>query len=173
MKNLPASFRDPSGHLFHLNGELYRSVQPSYADNYEHLMSSGLYESLLDKLLIVRHEEVELDVNAYKTLKPELIPYISYPYEWSFSQLKDAALLTLRVNKEAMKFGMNLKDASAYNVQFLRGKPVPESVYLNKRFLELVFKYDNPIRPSDINPQWSTNKTSISILSMRIDPASD
>ena len=50
---------------------------------------------------------------------------------------------------------------------------VPESVYLNKRFLELVFKYDNPIRPSDINPQWSTNKTSISILSMRIDPASD
>lgn len=124
MKNLPASFRDPSGHLFHLNGELYRSVQPSYADNYEHLMSSGLYESLLDKLLIVRHEEVELDVNAYKTLKPELIPYISYPYEWSFSQLKDAALLTLRVNKEAMKFGMNLKDASAYNVQFLRGKPV-------------------------------------------------
>jgi ribosomal protein L11 methylase PrmA len=124
MKNLPASFRDPSGHLFRLDGELYRSVQPSYAANYEQLMSSGLYESLTDKLLMVRHDEVELDVNAYKTLKPELIPYISYPYEWSFSQLKDAALLTLQVNKEAMKFGMNLKDASAYNVQFFRGKPV-------------------------------------------------
>jgi hypothetical protein len=50
---------------------------------------------------------------------------------------------------------------------------VPESVYLDKQFLELVFQYDNPIRPSDINPRWSTAAKSISLMSMRIDPTSN
>lgn len=60
----------------------------------------------------------------YKILKPEVMPFISYPYEWSFSQLKDAALTTLEIQKKALDFGMTLKDASAYNIQFLRGRPV-------------------------------------------------
>lgn len=81
-------------------------------------MSSALYKSPIDKRLMVSRSEVDLDVKAYKILKPELAPYISYPYQWSFSQSKDTALLTLKVNREAMKFGINLKDASAYNVQF-------------------------------------------------------
>ncbi|MBT3833885.1 MAG: SAM-dependent methyltransferase [Gammaproteobacteria bacterium] len=124
MKNLSASFRDPSGHLFWQDGELYRSVEPSYAAEYDLLMSSGLYDALIEKGLMVRHDEVGIGIESYRTLKPELVPYISYPYEWSFNQLKDAALLTLQVNREALKYGMSLKDASAYNVQFLRGKPV-------------------------------------------------
>ena len=49
---------------------------------------------------------------------------ISYPYEWCFSQLKDAALLTLRLQRAAMERGMSLKDATAYNVQFDAGRPV-------------------------------------------------
>jgi hypothetical protein len=52
------------------------------------------------------------------------VPFVSYPYEWCFSALKDAAMLTLAVHKRALKFGMALKDASAYNVQFPAGKPV-------------------------------------------------
>ena len=50
------------------------------------------------------------------------MPFISYPYEWSFGQLKDAALATLSIQKRALKAGMSLKDASAYNIQFVRGK---------------------------------------------------
>ena len=61
---------------------------------------------------------------GYKIIKPEPIPFISYPYEWCFSQLQDAALTTIRILKRALEFGMSLKDASAYNIQFLRGKPI-------------------------------------------------
>ena len=64
------------------------------------------------------------DVDAYKILQPQRIPFISYPYEWSFSQLKDAALATLEIQLRALDHGMILKDASAYNIQYLAGKPV-------------------------------------------------
>ncbi|MGZ9223589.1 MAG: SAM-dependent methyltransferase, partial [Anaerolineales bacterium] len=59
---------------------------------------------------------------AYKIIQPERVPFISYPYEWSFGQLKDAALATLSIQRRALKAGMSLKDASAYNIQFVRGK---------------------------------------------------
>ena len=77
MKNLSASFRDPSGHLFWQDGELYRSVEPSYAAEYDLLMSSGLYDALIEKGLMVRHDEVGIGIESYRTLKPELVPYIS------------------------------------------------------------------------------------------------
>lgn len=124
MKN--SSFRDNSGYMFKFNGEVYRQINKVYQSNYETLMDNGLYEAL-DGLLI-RHQEVELDrniePNCFKIIKPEQIRYITYPYEWTFSQLKDAALLTLRIQKIAMKYGMSLKDSSAYNIQFVDGKPV-------------------------------------------------
>ena len=59
---------------------------------------------------------------AHKIIQPERVPFISYPYEWSFGQLKDAALATLSIQRRALKVGMSLKDASAYNIQFVRGK---------------------------------------------------
>jgi hypothetical protein len=78
--------------------------------------------------LLIPHQEVEQgeaqDEAAYKILQPELVPFISYPYEWSFGQYKDAALATLSIQKRALKVGMSLKDASAYNIQFMDGKPV-------------------------------------------------
>ena len=91
-------------------------------------MSSGLYDELVADGLLVPHEETT-DVasprpGAYKVLKPEVVDFISYPYEWSFSQLKDAALLTLDIQKRAMERGMSLRDATAYNIQFHRGRPV-------------------------------------------------
>ena len=90
-------------------------------------MNSELYQKLEEKNLIITHSEIEnLDIGCdyYKIIKPEKIPFISYPYEWSFSQLKDAALLTLRIQKAAMKYGMTLKDGSAFNIQFHNGHPI-------------------------------------------------
>ncbi|MFO7793584.1 MAG: class I SAM-dependent methyltransferase [Candidatus Nanohaloarchaea archaeon] len=123
MKREEASFRDPDGFIFRKDGEILRQVNESYREDYEKLMESGLYEELVEKGLLVEHEERESE-KAYKVLKPEEIEFISYPYEWSFSQLKDAALLTLEIQKIANEYGMTLKDASAYNVQFKNGKPV-------------------------------------------------
>jgi hypothetical protein len=78
--------------------------------------------------MMINHEEVDIPAFdariSYKLIQPEIVPFISHPFEWSFSQLKDAALLTLEIHKRALQFGMILKDASAYNVQFLRGRPV-------------------------------------------------
>ena len=119
------SFRDPSGFLFYQEGVVYRQINITYKENYDYLMQSGLYESLANRALLIPHEEVHLELaqhdNVYKIIKPELIPFISYPYEWSFSQLKDAALLTLQIQKKSLEFGMSLKDCSAYNVQFRNG----------------------------------------------------
>ncbi len=92
------------------------------------LIGSGLYKTLISKKLLIRHEEVAIPPDqpdrAFRIIKPVIIPFISYPYEWSFSQLKNAALLTLRIQKISLDHGMTLKDASAYNVQFIEGKPV-------------------------------------------------
>lgn len=126
--SLPGSFRDPSGFLFVQDGSLYRQVNNAYRENYDHLIQSGLYESVTDSGVMIAHEEVGTDLartdDAYKIVKPETVPFISYPYEWCFSQLKDAALVTLRIQKTALDSGMTLKDASAYNIQFTNGKPV-------------------------------------------------
>lgn len=122
---LPSSFRDPSGFIFSDEGEIFRQVNHPYSEHYDLLMGSGLYQDLAGCGLLVEHEEVATpSIDAYRILRPEPIPFISYPYEWSFSQLKHAALATLDVQKRALAYGMTLKDASAYNIQFLRGRPV-------------------------------------------------
>jgi hypothetical protein len=125
-EQLSASFRDPSGFLFSRDGVLYRQINRAYAEDYARLMDSGLYEKLVKAGLLIPHVESQQTAadadSAFKVIEPEQVPFISYPYEWSFSQLKDAALATLSIQKRALKLGMTLKDASAYNIQFLRGR---------------------------------------------------
>jgi len=121
------SFRDPSGHLFMHGGRIYRQINEAYRNDYDHLIDSGLYEKLTKDRLLVPHSTVGNELaptSAYKVIQPDPIPFISYPYEWCFGQLKDAALLTLGVQQIALEHGMVLKDSSAYNVQFLRGRPI-------------------------------------------------
>ncbi len=127
---LNASFRDPSGFLFSRGGVLFRQINRVYAEDYARLMESGLYDRLVKAGLLIPHVEVEApraernrSAEAFKVIQPERVPFISYPYEWSFSQLKDAALATLSIHKRALKYNLALKDASAYNIQFVRGKP--------------------------------------------------
>jgi ribosomal protein L11 methylase PrmA len=129
MEPLPSSFRDPSGFVFSHTGSVYRQINNSFARNYDMFIASGLYDKLVNRGLLVAHEDI-IDgtipkaFDCYKLIKPQQISFISYPYEWSFSQLKAAAMLTLRVQHEAIKHGFVLKDASAFNVQFIDSKPV-------------------------------------------------
>ncbi|HLK27450.1 MAG TPA: hypothetical protein VKT28_02630 [Puia sp.] len=124
----PASFKDPSGFVFKANGKYYRQVNKSYKEDYDLLMSSGLYKALVDKKLLIPHTELNENFTQsedwYKTLLPEQLSFISYPYEWSFDELKDAAWVTLRVLKIAVKHGMILKDGTSFNIQFHEGRPV-------------------------------------------------
>jgi len=113
--------------MFARNGALYRQINQCYAPDYTLLVESGLYAELVRLKLLVPHEEVDIGTTispAFRIIRPDLVPYISYPYEWSFSQLKDAALLTLEIEELSLKFGLSLKDATAYNVQFVGCRPV-------------------------------------------------
>lgn len=124
----PSSFKDPSGFVFESGGKLYRQVNQYYAAPYRQLMESGLYKQLVDRKQLIPHEEIAENFTDsaewYTTLLPEPVPLISYPYEWCFEQLQDAALLTLSVLKTALQHGMILKDATPYNIQFYKGRPV-------------------------------------------------
>ncbi|MES0360105.1 MAG: SAM-dependent methyltransferase, partial [Anaerolineales bacterium] len=124
----PASFRDPAGFLYTENGILYRQINKSGFEDYLSLVDSGLYKELVELGALIPHEEITDFDRIFPPekliIKPEKIPFISYPYEWSFSQLKNAALRTLEIQKLALQKGMSLKDCSAYNIQFYRGKPV-------------------------------------------------
>jgi hypothetical protein len=123
-----ASFRDPTGFLFRENGILYRQINQSGLEDYLTLIDSGLYQELTAANQLIPHEEItQFDRQSTPdqlVIRPEVISFISYPYEWSFSQLKEAALLTLGIQKRALQKGMSLKDCSAYNIQFHHGKPV-------------------------------------------------
>jgi len=122
----PASYRDPSGFMFEKDGVLYRQVNKVFKEHYDHFIQSGCYKFLTEESRLISHQTIDEnlsgDPEGYLTLKPEKIDFISYPYEWSFDMLKDAALLTLQLVKDAVSFGLILKDATPYNIQWHKGK---------------------------------------------------
>lgn len=123
-----SSFRDPAGLVFYKDGKVYRQVNNYYKANFDLLNKSGLYKKLLKERLILSFKKVgkslAISSDAYCVIEVPKIPFISYPHEWSFSQLKDAAAATLKIQKLALAHGMSLRDATAYNIQFIDTKPV-------------------------------------------------
>jgi ribosomal protein L11 methylase PrmA len=122
----PSSYRDPSGFIFEKNAVLYRQVNVSFQEHFDHFIQSGCYEQLVKKGLLIPHEIINENLTAgseyYAIVKPERIDFISYPYEWSFDMLKDAALLTLQLVKEVLPYGLIVKDATPYNIQWHKGR---------------------------------------------------
>jgi hypothetical protein len=122
------SFRDPSGFVYTRGGTLYRQVNRSFAEHFDAFLASGLYDELARDGLLVPHQHVGLELaaseDAHAVLQPARVGFISYPYEWSFGQLKDAARLTLEIQERAIGKGFTLRDSSAYNVQFMDGQPI-------------------------------------------------
>jgi hypothetical protein len=125
--------RDPSGFVFKRDDKIYRVIKKSYQKNYNYLLQSGLYDKLCSERLLIPHTELkdwksiledDFQPDYYKVIEPQKVDFISYPYEWCFDQLKDAAVATLLVQKEALDHNMSLKDASAYNIQFIDSKPI-------------------------------------------------
>ena len=114
--------------MYAVDDVVYRQINLSAKDEYDLFMDSGLYTNLTRAGYLLEHEELEAagadPGKAYKVIRPTQLDFVSYPYEWSFSQLKDAALLTLDIVSISIEYGMILKDASAYNIQFHQGRPV-------------------------------------------------
>jgi hypothetical protein len=125
----PASFRDPAGFVYRRDGVLLRQVDRSFATRFEAVRASGILTELTSAGALVPFEERPLQEaatpdRAAAVIRPSIVDFVSYPFEWAFSQLQDAALLTLDVQRRAVARGMRLRDASAYNVQFHAGRPI-------------------------------------------------
>jgi SAM-dependent methyltransferase len=124
----PGSFRDPESRVFYAGDEVYRALSPDGLSDFEALRASDL----LDDERIVR-TELAGDTAALRgllvhepaaVLRHERIPFVSYPYEWTFSMLKDAALLQLDLLLASLDRDLVLKDATPYNVQFKGARPL-------------------------------------------------
>lgn len=130
MQKNQASFRDSSGYVLDASDCVYRVIMPAYKQDFQSLIRSGFWALaqqngfLPFELLQPCYWPEGADKDAIAVLKCDKLPFISYPSEWCFSQLKDAALLTLELQLLAVNHGFTLKDATAYNVQFVNGKPV-------------------------------------------------
>jgi len=124
----PGSFRDPESRVFYAGDEVYRALSPDGLSDFEALRGTGL----LDDERIVRTEQADgaaalrglLVHEPAAVLRHERVPFVSYPYEWTFSMLKDAALLQLDLLLAALDHDLVLKDSTPYNVQFKGAKPV-------------------------------------------------
>ena len=123
----PGSFRDPESRVFYSGDAVYRALSREGLEDFEALAQSGL----LDDPRLVGTERADgvhvsqlLAKETAGVLKHELIPFVSYPYEWTFSQLKDAALVQLDLLLAALDKGLVLKDSSPYNVQWRGARPV-------------------------------------------------
>jgi hypothetical protein len=103
----PSSFRDNAGFMFRQDGVLFRQICEPYRPHWEHLAASGLMHELQDRRLLVRHKELPvpegMNSKAIALIRPEVVPFISYPYEWCFSELKDAALCTLQIQRKSLE----------------------------------------------------------------------
>ncbi len=125
MRNLkrdPGSFRDPSGYVCRDENGLFRMIAPAGKTDFEKFTSSGLADFLMEKRKIVPFTPISSEEGSL--LQLEELPFLSYPYEWSFGQLRDAGVLTLEILRNALDFNMILKDASAFNVAFFFGRPI-------------------------------------------------
>lgn len=124
----PGSYRDPGGFVYRRDGILYRQIGPSAIDDWTAFEASGLARRLIETGRLIGYEPADLSLgatpDARAVIRPEPIDFVSYPFEWTYGELQDAALLTLDIELEALAAGWTLRDASAYNIQFRGARPI-------------------------------------------------
>lgn len=123
-----SSYRDPLGHIIYADGRVIRRLSPEGARLWNSFFSSTLYKKLSERNLIVETKQLNdnqfIDSDFPVALEHAKIPFVSYPYEWTFDMLKDAALFTLEILLESLKHKFTLRDGSSFNIQFHGGKPI-------------------------------------------------
>lgn len=132
------SFRDRLGRVFYHRGQVYRALSAEAHGAWKALEATSFFARAVEDGHMVATREVDLDGGDELTRQDlaglssrwqaavahERIPFISYPYEWSFSMLQDAACLQLDLLRDALEEDLTSKDASSYNVQWKGSRPV-------------------------------------------------
>ena len=129
----PGSFRDRDSRVVVSDDAIYRALSPEGAEDWEAFSASPLLEQLTAAGKVIGTREVDpsvlgesqdlLPTGITKVLEHDRVPFVSYPYEWTFSMLQDAAKLQLELGAAAIDSGLDLKDATPYNVQFIGSQP--------------------------------------------------
>ena len=122
----PGSFRDPDGRVFHHKGDIFRTVEPARLEDIKALAACDGFQSLVNRGLVLpfailptdQTDDLDPSLFGHKVLRQRKIPFISYPAEWSFEMLREAAVTTLRVTRDALQAGFILKDATPFNIVF-------------------------------------------------------
>lgn len=136
------SFRDPRGYVYESNSRIFRTIHDQAEEDYLFMRDNGVYETFAEKGWLIG--AVEHDPRAHGFTDPHVkflvehprLPFVSFPYEWPFHALRDAALLHLDLHLGLLEKGATLSDASAYNVQFLGANPVFIDFLSLKRYQE-------------------------------------
>ena len=120
------SFRDRNGSVFYRDGRVFRTLSPRAVTNWRQLSDAPFFEAHRTRGTIVDTHIAEANglPEADAVLEHERIPFVSYPYEWTFGMLKEAALLQLALLRDALGAGMILKDSTPYNIQWQGAQPV-------------------------------------------------
>ena len=126
----PSSFRDNLGNIFYFENKVIRTINKIGKKNFEFILDKKILEdsisnNFLINTKIVRKDDLPNFFSKFEyVVESDFIPYISYPYEWSFEQLKYAAICHLDFQIFLFEKDAVLRDASAYNIQFIGSKPV-------------------------------------------------
>ncbi len=130
------SFRDPCGQVYKIlneqNTQIIRGVNSSTYEEQAILLETNFFQSLLKTKKVVTTNIFDKKLILDKKVASEwpfflshsVVNFISYPYEWTFGQLKDAAILHLELLKDSLNNGWIIKDSSPYNIQFLNNQPI-------------------------------------------------
>jgi ribosomal protein L11 methylase PrmA len=129
----PGSFRDRDSRVVVSGDAIYRALSPEGAEDWRALSGSPLLDQLTAAGELIGTREVDASVlgesgdllptGVEMVLEHDRVPFVSYPYEWTFSMLQDAAKLQLELGVAAIDAGLTLKDATPYNVQYLGSQP--------------------------------------------------
>jgi hypothetical protein len=127
----PASFRDPATTVFYAGGRVFRALDATATGDWTRLEATQFFPALLSAGKAVATKRVEpADVpgevpgECAAVLEHERIPFVSYPYEWTFEMLRDAAVLHLEILLEALAEDVTMKDGYSFNVQWRGSSPV-------------------------------------------------
>jgi ribosomal protein L11 methylase PrmA len=127
----PGSFRDPDSRVFSADGRILRLLSERGLADWRAFSGSALFAALVEEGKLVGTREAAdtpavagLHDGVAGVLEHDVVPFVSYPYEWSFGMLRDAALLQLELVRRAVEAGLMVKDSTPYNVQFRGARPV-------------------------------------------------
>lgn len=131
IKKDPSSFRDNKATVYNVSGKIFRKIDKSLNINFDEFLNSNFYKKNLNKIInttlldykVLKNYSIPHEVK-FEWLEHEKLEHLIYPYELTFNQLKDSAILFLDLYLDALEESYDIIDASAYNIQFKYNNPI-------------------------------------------------